>query len=560
MKIRLSLIVILTCTFLKAQKTNVLVWDAKVPSEKSLYIEVNCSTINEEQRIVLEDTENMCWKKTKKLRIKSNELLAVKILNANPYKYNYSIDGNLIDFFNNSQEKFLAQFDKIQGIIENKTNSSTTKPPTDSVGPANTNEEEKEVNKLLSNLHERTNNNSDKNLPLNETDDNSSTDLEIELSKKITIQNALIKEQEIIIRKLRTNEKKLLDTIEKRNKELKDLVSERDSLIKELEKKKKFSEIKRKLNEKIIAIQKLNTELDTFLIKIKNEDFLSPKNFDADRKKYKKSADSISSELRTILIEYEGELSKESAEKVNTIIKESYNPLLKIVNDEITVLFGMQLENYLEPIEIDGENIDVIQVEITRTPRVGAALKTEKFDYKVWIYGGFKFDVSAGIFFSSLENREFTFASNPIPESVDTAQPDMPDDSQDQTTTDAEGKAILPKNLGGWEYGFGTLLNLSYRTGTWVKPTFSFGAMLTDDTKFQFLIGGGGIFGKKERIILHGGLALGRVTRLQSGIIADGETLYAFETEGSIPTEEEFHSSFFFGITYNLGKVKSVTN
>lgn len=69
-------------------------------------------------------------------------------------------------------------------------------------------------------------------------------------------------------------------------------------------------------------------------------------------------------------------------------------------------------------------------------------------------------------------------------------------------------------------------------------------------------MGLGLILGKEERIILHGGLAMGAISVISNNYKTDGSTSYSLGGDGAIPTTNKFSFGHFFGVTYNLGKVK----
>ena len=100
------------------------------------------------------------------------------------------------------------------------------------------------------------------------------------------------------------------------------------------------------------------------------------------------------------------------------------------------------------------------------------------------------------------------------------------------------------------------IINVSLRGGSWVRPGLSIGALFTTNQKFQLLTGLGFIIGKEERIVLHTGLSMGRISRVSDNYKTDGSVSYNLGTEGTLPMTEKFSFGHFFGLTYNFGKVK----
>ncbi len=200
-------------------------------------------------------------------------------------------------------------------------------------------------------------------------------------------------------------------------------------------------------------------------------------------------------------------------------------------------LNGMQLEYFTLPIDINGSNIDALEVSVKRNGIRNTTLE-DKYTYKVWIRGGVKIDASAGIFLTSLVDKQYIARDVP----------------------DTTAKTIFEKNTGNLAFGFGSMLNLSYRNGArWVRPSLNFGILFTTTSsqqKFQFLSGLGIVVGKEQRMIFHFGAAFGTHTVLQNGYVADGKTLYNLGASNTVPTDEKFDVGYYYGLTYNISKPK----
>lgn len=529
-----------------AQKAKVLVWDASRPTQNSLYWEMSEDEAKGKKDAELIDSKlKIYWLKTEKLRINTNEFLQVKIINANPLKYKYSIDGMAIDFFEGRKEEFTSTIDKIDGVDNNNGQDDSGVGGADGtkVGSSGI---KKNSMKLIPEIQ------STNNFVANESRQllNDSSAVEV-INKLIQHFNEDIEKVNKELAGLEKELKRKNTLIAQKDKQIAELKKEKDSLLKELANKIKFREAITIVKEQIKKIDNLRVEVEGQLTELKNEDFYNKNTIQDNRLRWNKEYNTINSKTKEKLIDFDIELKKEDAEKINTVIENHYNPIKKVVEKELGTLMNLKFYYYSEQIAVDGENIDVFNLVISRMLRNDENAKPKNFPYDIWITGGFKIDVSAGFFISGLNNHEYIF---PTGEFQTEEGAGMEDSDENQ------GNAIVRSNTGRWEYGFGTMLNISHRLGTWTRPTLSVGAMLTNDTKFQFLLGGGAILGKKERVIFHAGWALGKVTRLENGLVADGETQFEIDQESMIPTEEEFNSSFFFGITYNLGKVKSANN
>ncbi len=196
-------------------------------------------------------------------------------------------------------------------------------------------------------------------------------------------------------------------------------------------------------------------------------------------------------------------------------------------------MYGVKLYSYTLPKDINGKNIDVVEITLERYDKTITNPTPDIYRYNIWVTGGVKIDISGGIFLTSLMNKEY--------------------ETKDDTGTN---KFIYEKNKGNYDFGFGSSINISLRSGSWIRPALGIGALFTTGQKFQIITGLGLIIGKEERIILHGGLAMGAITVISNNYKTDGSTSYSLGGDGAIPTTNKFSFGHFFGVTYNLGKVK----
>lgn len=277
------------------------------------------------------------------------------------------------------------------------------------------------------------------------------------------------------------------------------------------------------------SLSELKTDIDNYISSISNDSKLDIDDFNLRKLGFKNSylnhiksisiIEKMISSLNTsddTIIQNQKDLST-SAESIRLLIEK---------------LLATKANAFLLPIDINGDNIDYVEIQLDIYD--GDRETPETYKYKVWIEGGVKIDISGGVHITSLFDSEYY-------------------------TTDGENneKLIHKNDNGEYDFGFGTMVNISLRGGSWVRPTLNFGALFTSNQKFQMLAGFGFILGKNERLIVHGGLSMGRVDTLKSNFFADGETSYNLGTDGNVPLDEKFKFGHFFGITYNFSKPKS---
>lgn len=259
-----------------------------------------------------------------------------------------------------------------------------------------------------------------------------------------------------------------------------------------------------------------------------------------------KTRDSLFIELKTLNLEAELNHSSfengiyifTSAQKkgIENIIKENIDKSQEMLKSFEKKYF-FKNDFYTLPIDIQGKNADAIEFTIKRFDKE-TNQEDEAFvgKYKVWITGGLKIDISAGVFLTSLFDRQY------------------------ETRDVAEGTALKEvslKNHGQYDFAFGSTINTNFRLNSWIQPQVNFGAIFTQNQKFQMILGAGAILGREERWILSGGLSMGVVDRLADSFQNGGS--YDLGVSGQIPMVKQFKFGHFIGITYNLSKVNTIS-
>lgn len=223
---------------------------------------------------------------------------------------------------------------------------------------------------------------------------------------------------------------------------------------------------------------------------------------------------------------------------VHKSLLETQEKAKKSISSIIEKFYTINLDIYTLPIDVQGKNIDAVEFKLRRFDKEtkDEDLAFASTPYNIWIKNGLKIDVSAGIFFTSLYDSEY--------------------DKRDDPAT-AGNKIITLKNSGDYDMAFGSTINTYMRMNSWVVPTFNFGAVITQNEKLQVLLGLGAILGKQERIVFSAGISMGKVDRIADGYQVGGS--YNLGDSGNIPTQSQFKFGNFFGITYNLSKVKKIS-
>ncbi len=555
----------LVSALIYSQETKVVVLDMSTPDSKAFMIE---------DKSCLEE-ENNCWQPDKKLRISTNRLLGFRLKNVNPFKYNYELNSETLNLFSENISEFNESLNKINNAIKGKKDSvsNITKVDQKLSETINQNQNKLKTNKemseaiiskidLLSESLSMEEEELQKLIIQSEQVQSSANDyigfstLENKVKKLTVNYDDLILNQQEAIEKIKKNIKNQENDLREnkyankkllaQNTNLKSLLIEIKKNIKETENKKLENIFEKAQLEILLHSNKkeeLLNKIKGYLAEIKIEDYIDIIDFKLKRKSYLDKENSLNEFVNNLTRKMETELTDNYIEKYNKLLNDSFKQQDPEITTLIEKLYSTQLEYYLHPQEFDGKNIDAIQLIVKKTLKdnKSSEMESKPYEYNIWLKGGFKIDVSAGVFLSSLRNREYFVRT--VSETVNGELKDF--------------QVIYEKDLGSLEYGFGSVANIAFRNGHWVKPALSFGAMFTNDQKFQLIGGAGLILGKESRFVLHFGIIAGRTTSIQTSYKADGMTRYENLTSETIPTVEKLSIGKFFGVTYNLGKVKS---
>jgi len=268
-----------------------------------------------------------------------------------------------------------------------------------------------------------------------------------------------------------------------------------ESLLEKVEKREN------ELNETFKFVQKVNSEFQILVSYL-----------DIDNAIYSQIAEGINSNYRNLL---------------------GYLKTLAFIQKNNTIEFTL-------PSSTNLKNVDLVRYKIERKDRLTGSQQSYVYDF--WIKGGIKIDFSAGLFASGLIDNEYQKHIY----------------FHDGVETDS--LQINRQLTGGYNFAFGGMINVTPRLGTtWLTPGVSFGAIYSTNQKLQFLVAGSLNIGKTERIILHGGIAIGSVRTIdlsqhQMTTVTPNNTyrVKANNEDFTIPTLERFSIKPVFGLTYNL--------
>ncbi len=481
--------------------TKVFILDLGIPNEKAIKIS------NENDR------------KTKLVAF-NNQPISFQLINGNPYKYRYSINHNLLTFFN-SDENPLESVKSTLEKIEPKTQSDTTNP---SIAENN-------LNSLLGRQAKIDVQIKDLKSSDNAMGAEGSSKFNLESKSMLNFLNFKSEELEKAIKVAELELDAAKSEYPFKSQYSIAFVNQKQQVVLKtpINEKEDEENIKKAINVLSKEFKNLKAKLDKYILQISAEDYLDKDKFKFESENYFLLYSQLINDTKEIGSEAYlfDNTKKEFDEKIKEI-----DPLSTKIIEEISKMMQVKFDNYIVPIDINGKNIDVVEITVQRFDKLSQNPKPDEYKYNIWINGGLKIDVSAGLFITSLLDKEY------------------------ETKNDGANKFIYEKNNGNYDFGFGSMINLSLRGGSWIRPAFNVGALFTANQKFQILTGLGFIFGKEERLVLHAGLSMGQIKTINDNYKTDGSLSYDLGTEGTIPTTDKFSFGHFFGITYNFGKIK----
>lgn len=293
--------------------------------------------------------------------------------------------------------------------------------------------------------------------------------------------------------------------------------------------------------ESIQLLTALQTAADTLLNNLKNynaeissEDFLDDAQFKSARADYFNQAEALIKALNAQTEAYNA-IPVANRDPSGTTLITNINTTLTSISNIIGTFFQAQLTSYTLDFDVSWKNMDYLQFTVERDDITSKAV--DSYQYNIWASGGLKIDISAGVFVTALKDKEYFTSDDP---------------------NTSGNKFITQKDEGLLNFGFGSMINIAYRTGAqWFRPALSVGALFTSNQEFQILSGLGLVLGKEERIIFHGGIAMGYIQELENTYIGNGTVSYNLGTSGQVPMVNKFSTGYFLGFTYNFTKASA---
>jgi hypothetical protein len=454
-------------------------------------------------------------KKSKTLSIQSREPLQLELEGGNPFKYNYVINNKLVNFFEDKSDNPLA---KVQSIINKQPVTGTTSEEEKSIKDKakEVSDLEKELERLKKEKKELTAKGRQTHLrEIQEVDAKIETATNNVNELKEKPYTPLANGSFDILRRDDPNKSKAMNVDEDKNIvyfALLDIVNRAEMEL---------------------------TKMIEFKTSIMSSEILDIENFEKEKKQFNNKLELIIKDYS--IVKRDQIRFKDFSDLTNKYDAEviKFKSVIDLLSAELLRCNSVKKEHYTLPIDINGKNIDAVEITVERFEKDNP-VAIDKYKYNIWVKGGLKIDISGGVFLTSLVNNEY-FTKDKI---------------VNEGGVDVTKQQIFRKEKGNFEFGFGSAINISLRSASWINPTLNAGALFTVNQQFQIITGLGAILGKEERIIFSGGLTMGRVTKISEAYKEDGSVTYDLG-DGVVPTDSVFDFGFYFGITYNFSKNKT---
>lgn len=157
-------------------------------------------------------------------------------------------------------------------------------------------------------------------------------------------------------------------------------------------------------------------------------------------------------------------------------------------------------------------------------------LKTNLYSIKK-----FSFSFSSGIFYNQIVDSKYYIGLNP--------------------DTESNNNFVKSEETDNFDVAFGALAHYSYRLTSGFGVGLNTGIALSAfDAKARYLVGGSILIGRKNQFIINAGVAFARREFLSDQIM--NNNMMIPKSIATIPTFSRVDNSIYFGITYNIFKVK----
>ena len=189
---------------------------------------------------------------------------------------------------------------------------------------------------------------------------------------------------------------------------------------------------------------------------------------------------------------------------------------------------------YLNPVSIT-EDLTVLTIDISPKEDITCPAIARSYELNIKAKSGIKIDFSSGFFvnFGGNDFLDQTYKYEPIPDDA------------------AKTRIIRNSTKNSVEPSIGALMHVYPRTGNDIQLAGAFGLSVNNLEKVNYHLGGSLILGNAKRIVLSGGITLGKAELIDDKYELE-EILDVEDAPEVIPTSSFNRLGYFISLTYNL--------
>lgn len=201
------------------------------------------------------------------------------------------------------------------------------------------------------------------------------------------------------------------------------------------------------------------------------------------------------------------------------------------------------------------KNVDQYLFKLNITPKEGvkAGARVLNQDIAVDVLGGFKVDVTSGLFFTKLVDERYLLRGDSTVIRTSSGY-------ADSIIYNRRNK-VIRENGSNWDFGVAAFFHFYPKITSRVNLSFTLGAgtSLSEKPKLRYLAGGTLLIGKTNRIGLTYGVAMGFAEQLSDRYNDQKDAqgnIYTSQADTKIDMKKYFKTSSFIALTYSIPLVK----
>lgn len=290
-------------------------------------------------------------------------------------------------------------------------------------------------------------------------------------------------------------------------------------------------------------LYKINAQITEFMDRYNNEDCIDAQNFSAQKRKIEGNikAQLINDSKLNYLGNYMDFIQIEFNDYDSNYVKPLAQNYLRFKNLNISP-FYYQIPRL--------KNADELSINLKILPKTksNAAMKVDSMDIDLPIFGGFKIDVSPGLFYSFYNSNLYTLRNDST----------VVKGSTGSDSVTSHFRTIVKESENKNDIGFSSLLHFYSRWGRDINIAASIGAGITlnDKPEVRYFTGLSVLIGRVNRLALSVGRSFGKVEEISDRYFERDDRKDNYRKvnmqETALQTNKVLKSGWFASISHNI--------